>query len=106
MAPETTANTVSEYQRLEQWRDFSKQVELHIEQYTKVQYGNPEGDEQADRFTIDECWSNLNRYYNRRNSNTRGNKEKLRDVLKIAHYAQFIYNKLKTALDEPDVYKE
>lgn len=104
MATETIVKP--EYPRIEQWNAFSKQVNLHIDQYTKVQYGNPEGNEQADHFTIDECWANLGRYYNRRNSAVRGNKERLRDILKIAHYAQFIYDKLKAALDEPDVYEE
>ena len=100
MAQETTAKPT----RLEQWDHFDKQVRKHIPEYTEVQYGNKEGDEQADNFTIEECWKHIDRYRNRSSSSVRGPKEKLRDAIKVAHYAQFIYDKLRIALDEPDVY--
>jgi hypothetical protein len=93
------------YDRIEQWRAFSNQVELHIEQYTLAQYGNPEGNEQVDTFTIEDCFKNMERYFNRRKSMTRGPKEKLRDAIKIAHYASFIYDKLKDAFEEDDLYQ-
>jgi len=92
------------YDRVEQWRAFSKQVELHIQQYTLEQYGNQEGNEQVDSFSIEDCFKNMERYFNRRNSMMRGPIEKLRDTLKIAHYASFIYDKLKDELKEDDVY--
>jgi hypothetical protein len=92
------------YERIAQWKDFSKQVELHISDYTLPQYGNQEGNEQVDTFSIEDCFKNMERYFNRRNSMTRGPKEKLRDVIKIAHYANFIYDKLKIELKEEDVY--
>jgi hypothetical protein len=76
----------------------------HIIDYTLEQYGNPEGDEQVDSFTVADCWQNIQRYYNRRNSNTRGNVEKLRDLIKVAHYAQLAYDKLKFQLNEGDIY--
>ena len=34
----------------------------------------------------------------------RGTKEQLRDLLKVAHYAQFAYDKLRAELGESDVY--
>ena len=92
------------YDRLKQWNSFDYQVYNHIKEYTLEQYGSDEGTEQVDSFTIEDCWKNMQRYYNRRKSNTRGNKEKLRDVIKVAHYAQFIYDKLKKELKEEDVY--
>ncbi|MFA7663139.1 MAG: hypothetical protein WCX88_04470 [Patescibacteria group bacterium] len=92
------------YDRVEQWRAFSKQIELHIQQYTLKQYGNQAGNEQVDTFTVEDCFKNMERYFNRRKSMTRGAKEKLRDALKIAHYASFIYDKLKDELKEEDVY--
>lgn len=94
------------YNRITQWEQFSAQVLEHIDQYTLVQYGNPEGDEQVDAFTVEDCFKNMERYFNRRNSSVRGNKERLRDVIKIARYAQLIYGKLRCQLDEPDVYEE
>lgn len=92
------------YDRLEQWRRFSGQMERHIKEYTIVQYGTPEGTEQADGFTAEDCFTNMMRYVNRRNSNVRGSKELLRDCLKIAHYASFAYDKRKADLSEEDVY--
>lgn len=92
------------YDRLAQWVDFEDQIYAHIEKYTLKQYGSEEGSEQIDNFTVEDCWQNVQRYYNRRKSMIRGPKEKLRDVIKVAHYAQFIYDKLKKELDEEDVY--
>ena len=90
--------------RRDGWKKFDQLVRTHIVNYTEEQYGNPEGNEQVDSFTIEDCWQNMQRYYNRRKSNTRGNKEKLRDLIKIAHYAQLTYDKLKKELEEGDVY--
>ena len=92
------------YNRITQWIKFSTLVHKHIDKYTLEQYGNPEGNEQVDGFTVEDCWKNVMRYYNRRNSNTRGDVEKLRDVIKVAHYMNFIYDKLKEELGAPDVY--
>lgn len=92
------------YDRINQWNKFCLQVNKHIEQYTLKQYGSEVGAEQIDNFTIEDCWTNIQRYYNRRNSNVRGDKEKLRDVIKVAHYSQFIYNKLKEEFKIGDMY--
>lgn len=93
-----------EYDRLVEWDKFSEQVRRHIVQYTLEQYGNPEGNEQVDEFTVEDCWKNVQRYMNRRNSCTRGEREQMRDVIKVAHYMQFIYQKLKDAKGLWDVY--
>lgn len=92
------------YDRVTQWHHFSEQVARHINEYTLVQYGHPAGNEQVDKFSIEDCFRNIERYMNRRHANTRGEKEKLRDVIKIAHYASFIYDKLRQELSEPDIY--
>ena len=80
--------------RLDEWREFSLLVEQHIQNYANVQYGNQGGDEQIDGFTVEDCWNNVMRYYNRRRSAVRGRKEQKRDVLKVAHYMQFIHSKM------------
>lgn len=90
--------------RKKDWQDFSDQVAAHVKQYTLPQYGHEEGTDQAEQFSIEDCYTNMMRYINRRNSNTRGNKECLRDILKIAHYASFIYFKKKAELGEENVY--
>lgn len=96
---------MTEYHRIKEWREFSEQIERHITAYTREQYGgNPDGSEQVDGFTTEDCWKQIDRYMNRRKSNVRGNRERLRDLLKVAHYASFIYAKLKAEDGEEDVY--
>jgi hypothetical protein len=80
-------------------------VYRHIKEYTIPQYGDMAGSEQINEFTVEDCFKNMMRYINRRNSNTRGNKEKLRDIIKIAHYANFAYDKLSRELGE-DIYPD
>lgn len=92
------------YDRLSQWKHFNEQMERHIEQYTKPQYGSSEGTEQVDSFTVADCWREMQRYYNRRNVAVRGSKEQLRDLIKVAHYAQLAYDKLVEELRTIDVY--
>jgi hypothetical protein len=89
-----------EYNRLQQWYKFSKLMEDHIVDYTLEQYGNPDGNEQVDSFTIEDCWKNVQRYYNRRNSTVRGEAERVRDTLKVAHYMQFIHDKLMEEMNK------
>ena len=91
--------------RLERWKRFSSEIEKHTIQYANVQYGNKEGDEQIDIFATEDCWQNMQRYYNRRNSGFRGDSERLRDVLKIAHYAQEIFLKICDELEVDGLYK-
>lgn len=93
------------YDREREWEKFSDQIRKHIVQYTLIQYGNPEGNEQVDSFSIEDCFRNMERYFNRRNANVRGDKERLRDLIKIAHYAQLAYDKLRKSLNADDVYE-
>ena len=91
--------------RLGDWRRFSKLMEAHITQYTIPQYQSE--DEQRDQvgaWTSKECVDSMTRYINRYGKNLRGPREALRDMLKLAHYAQLAYDKLKVELDQPDVY--
>ena len=81
------------YSRVEQWKEFSDMVIDHIENYTLLQYGDSDTD-QIDDFSIEDCWKNVQRYFNRRNSNVRGDIEQMRDILKIAHYMCFIFHKM------------
>ena len=92
------------YDRLTEWEAFVVQVERHIVEYTLPQYGNDDGDEQVEGFSVEDCFVNMIRYINRRNANVRGDRERLRDLLKIAHYASFAYQKLRDGLELGDVY--
>ena len=91
--------------RLGDWRKFSVQIERHIREYTIPQYQDE--DEQSDQvgaWTSAECVTSMRRYINRYGANRRGKTEALRDMLKLAHYAQLAYDKLKDELGEADIY--
>jgi len=92
--------------RIEDWRKFSLQIEKHIEQYTIPQYQSEDNlTDQVNIWTSEDCIKAISRYIVRFKSHIRGKQESLRDLLKIAHYAQFAYDKLKKELDEGDVYE-
>lgn len=82
--------------RLKDWISFSVKVHSHIISYANPQYSNPDGDEQIDHYTAQQCVDQIKRYTARFGRGARGREEELRDLLKIAHYAQFAYDKLDT----------
>ena len=91
--------------RIKDWKDFSKQMELHITEYIIPQYQSEDKiEDQVNIWSSNDCITAIKRYITRYGKNIRGNIEALRDILKIAHYAQFAYNKLKEELNEGDVY--
>ena len=92
------------YDRLAEVEHFIDQLRKHVVQYTIPKYSNAEGDDQASKFTVEDCVQQMLTYVNRRHARVRGNKEALRDWLKVAHYANFIYHKLQDEMKEPDVY--
>lgn len=92
--------------RLGEWKEFSGQMARHIELYTIPQYQDDDaGRDQVGSWTATECINSIQRYVNRFGKNARGNREALRDMLKVAHYAQFAYDKLREELGEPNVYQ-
>jgi hypothetical protein len=42
--------------RINEWLEFSEKMLVHLKTYANVQYGNQEGDEQVDGFSIEDCW--------------------------------------------------
>lgn len=98
---------MEESRRIKEWREFSKQEELHIRMYCERQYRDNEKKNEKGAQTAQECITNIERYASRFGSNARGTIEALRDMLKIAHYGQIGYLKLKEELGiTEDVYKE
>jgi len=91
--------------RTGQWTVFQNKVWRHINEYANVQYGNREGEDQVTDWSAEDCFKAIEKYINRRRTSVRGNKERLRDLFKIAHYAQLAYDKLRDELNEPDVYE-
>lgn len=72
--------------RLEEWDRFSSLVRSHIEGYTITQYGDHPHDP-ASEYRPEDCIHNIQRYASRHFTGQRGTREKMRDLLKLAHYA-------------------
>lgn len=68
------------------WILFCTMVGTHIREYTVPQYGDYPNDNLAS-FTADDCKREIKKYVARFDSNSRGEKEALLDLVKIAHYA-------------------
>lgn len=80
--------------RLQEWWNFSEDVEEHIQEYTIPQYGDYPQDQLTT--TTNECIvHDMKRYLNRFGKGQRGHREAMRDMLKIAQYAGVLYNRLQ-----------
>ena len=80
--------------RLLQWVYFSAEVFTHIRDYTVKQYGDMPGDN-VSFWEAQDCINQVEKYVRRFKNPARGEEERLRDMLKIAHYACMAYSKLK-----------
>lgn len=76
-----------------EWKKFAKRVLTHVDNYTIPQYGDT-GDSDIDDWTPEDCILAIRKYISRFGRNSRPDQNKL-DMLKIAHYACFTYNKIK-----------
>lgn len=88
----TTGRPVS--RRALNWRAFAERVFEHIEKYTVAQYGDA-GQDQVTHWTPEQVVENMRRYLNRAGKNARGPEEEERDALKLAHYANLLWEKLR-----------
>lgn len=73
-------------QRGEDWREFSCEVNEHIEEYTVPQYGD-KGEDQASDYTVEDHIKQAQKYLARFGRNSRPGQEML-DFRKAAHYIQ------------------
>lgn len=92
--------------RVALWQIFGYEVELHIEKYVEPQYENDAGDAQYMALTYEECCKQAEKYLARRKSNMRGNVERVRDLMKVAHFMQMAHDKLLEELEMDSIYKE
>jgi hypothetical protein len=81
------------------FKAFAATVERHIDNYTVPQYGDEPYD-QVETWTSIQCMDSIKRYINRFGTNRRGRIETLRDLVKIAHYAQLTFDKMQPTLEE------
>lgn len=91
-ANEADGEYVARSNRLLLWDCFSEEVARHVEEYTVPQYGDFPDDNVAS-WSADDCVKQIQKYVNRIDSNSRGELEATRDLLKIAHYASLVWCK-------------
>ena len=80
------------------WLSFSAITLEHIENYSVPQYG-PDIKENTDVDGPDDCRKYIAKYLRRAGSERRGRIEELRDLVKIAHFAQIAFD-MMGATDE------
>lgn len=74
-----------------QWRQFSRLVEKHIEEYVVPQYGDLP-DKTVAKWTPEKIQGKLESYIDRIGKSSRGPEDQIRDALKIAHFASYLYS--------------
>lgn len=97
----------NESRRAYDWNVFSRKVWQHIENYTVPQYGD-RGEDQVSNYDARMCVEQVKKYAARFGKGSRPGEE-LRDIMKIAHYAQLAYDKLEAELkaaNEPHPFDE
>ena len=83
-----------------EWMEFAESVLDHVDNYTVSQYGDT-GSDGIDEYTQEDCVKSIKRYCARFGRNSRPGQNKL-DMMKIAHYACFTYNKIEEEEDATD----
>lgn len=76
------------------WLEFSITVLEHIENYAVPQYG-PDIAQNEDVESAEDCRKYMAKYLRRAGSERRGRIEELRDLVKIANFAQFAFDMMK-----------
>lgn len=81
------------------WARFADMVVNHIENYSVPQYG-PTLSENTDVTSTEDCLKYIAKYLRRHGSDRRGRIEELRDLVKIAHFAQFAFDMMDPTKEE------
>ena len=69
---------------------FCNHVGMHIQQYVETQYGNFP-DKTIAKFTPEKIQGKLEAYVDRIGKSARGEVDEIRDALKIAHFANYLF---------------
>lgn len=80
------------------WAVLSPAVVQHIRDYTLPQYGDYP-DDQLQSCSVGDMMFSIKRYVLRMGKNSRGADEDKRDLLKMAHYAGLVYNRIFKIFD-------
>jgi len=81
------------------WMQFATTVLEHIESYAVPQYG-PTLSDNPDVTSAEDCRKYIAKYLRRAGSERRGRIEELRDLVKIANFAQFAFDFMEATEEE------
>lgn len=87
------------YTKVEQWKAFSRIVESHIRQYAVPQYGDFPS-KTVGKWNDVKIQGKLEAYVDRIGTGQRGKDDAIRDALKIADFAKYLYAYLTTGSAE------
>jgi len=87
------------------WQKFNEVVINHIENYAVPQYG-PDIKENVDVEDTNDCLKYIAKYKNRHGSERRGRIEELRDLIKIAHFAQIGFDMMSPTEEELELIRK
>lgn len=82
-----------------EWLNFAYTVINHVENYSVPQYG-PDITLNSDVENPKDCMKYISKYIQRYGSERRGRIEELRDLLKIAHFAQIAFHMMQVTEEE------
>lgn len=89
----------------ESWLRFATTVLEHIENYAVPQYG-PDLSQNVDVESAEDCRKYISKYLRRAGSERRGRIEELRDLVKIATFAQFAFDLMNPTDEEKRAIEE
>lgn len=89
--------------KIEQYTQFMHFVLEHIDNYVVPQYGDFP-DKTVAKFTTEKIQGKLEAYVDRVGKSSRGPEDALRDCLKIAHFACYLYAILKHGNAQADLF--
>jgi hypothetical protein len=88
--------------KLTQWRQFSAIVEKHIKNYVVPQYGDFP-DKTIKKYNNIKIQAKLEAYVDRIGKSSRGRADGVRDAVKIAHFAMYLFSFLTTNDSQSDL---
>jgi hypothetical protein len=82
------------WDRYEKWKKFEPKVIRHLTEYCDKQYPTSDPDNDLNNWSIPDLKAHMKAYVNRIGTTQRGPEQAKEDMLKLAHFACIIWNKL------------
>jgi hypothetical protein len=82
------------WNRSAKWIKFAENMPSHLLHYCDEQYPTTDPDNDLDNWTIEDVKAHMKTYVGRIGSTQRGSEQAKEDMIKLAHFASIIWNKL------------